>query len=245
MRTLLLAHDTVGLEIAEFLLTRYGDDIAAVVTTEEDDISALARAHSVKTLVYQSADGVADALNQPLDVGILAWWPKIIPSELIAIPARGFVNTHPSLLPQNRGKHTSFWAIVEEAPFGATVHSVDSGIDSGGVITQREISYDWCDTAKDLHCKAKAVSAALFKEVYPELRAGPIAARPQPFGDGSYHRSSEINTASRIDLDRAYTGREFLNLLRARTYPGFPGCRFQDAGETYEVTVTIRKVDDK
>ena len=46
MRTLLLANDTVGLEIAEFLLTRYRDDVAAVVTTDDDDISALARAHT-------------------------------------------------------------------------------------------------------------------------------------------------------------------------------------------------------
>ncbi len=245
MRTLLLANDTVGLEIAEFLLTRYRDDVAAVVTTDDDDISALARAHSVKTLVSQSANAVADAFDQPLDLGILAWWPKIIPSELIAVPTHGFVNTHPSLLPQNRGKHTSFWAIVEEAPFGVTVHSVDAGIDSGAIIAQREIPYDWCDTARDLHSKAKTLTVALFKEVYPELRAGPIAARPQLSGAGSFHRSNEINEVSRIDLDQSYIGRELLNLLRARTYPGYPGCRFQDAGETYDVTVTIRKVNDK
>lgn len=35
-----------------------------------------------------------------------------------------------------------------------------------------------------------------------------------------------------------------LNLLRAWTFPGRPGCSFEADGSTYEIGITIRKVEE-
>lgn len=176
-------------------------------------------------------------------MGVMAWWPKILKRPLLDAPKYGFVNTHPSLLPHNRGKHYNFWALVEQAPFGVTLHRVDSGIDSGDIVAQTRISYDWCDSGGSLYFKAQAAMVSLFCQTYPRLRTGNFEARPQDPKMGSFHHSSEIDMASRIDLDARYQGRELLNLLRARTFEGYPGCWFEEAGDRYEVSVSIRKVN--
>jgi len=49
-----------------------------------------------------------------------------------------FINTHVGITPRYRGVHGGYWAIAEgqEALFGATVHYVDPGVDTGEVIAQ-------------------------------------------------------------------------------------------------------------
>ncbi len=56
--------------------------------------------------------------------------------------------------------------------------------------------------------------------------------------------SHELQPASRIDLDRQSSARQLLNLLRARTFPGYPACHFEDKGEMYEVRVDIRRLSE-
>jgi hypothetical protein len=55
------------------------------------------------------------------------------------------------------------------------------------------------------------------------------------------HYAKEIDAASTIELDKIYTARELVNRLRARTFFGHPACRFEDNGETYEITVNIKR----
>ena len=63
-------------------------------------------------------------------------FPYLIPSEILAIPAIGTLNLHPAYLPYNRGWHTPTWAIYEGTPFGATLHWVDKGVDTGDIALQ-------------------------------------------------------------------------------------------------------------
>jgi methionyl-tRNA formyltransferase len=79
----------------------------------------------------------------------------------------------------------------------------------------------------------------LFQDTYPTLRNLEFARHPQPPRDGSFHRASELEAASRLGLDDTYTARALLNLLRARTFPPHPACWFTDGGRTYEVRVAI------
>jgi hypothetical protein len=44
-----------------------------------------------------------------------------------------------------------------------------------------------------------------------------------------------------IDLEKTYTARDLLNLLRARTFPGYRACTFSDGEASYEVRVEIKR----
>lgn len=242
MKLVLLADGKVGLGIANYMFASYPQDLGLVVTTEKNEIYRAAESKGVPVQVFKSAFQVIECLNDGCDLGVLAWWPKIVKSPLLELPTHGFVNTHPSLLPYNRGKHYNFWALVERAPFGVTLHKVDAGIDTGAIIAQQSIPYDWCDNGESLYFKAQAAMLDLFQRTYPGLRRGGFESTPQDLGAGSFHHSSEIEKASQIDLDRICSARDLLNLLRARTFEGHPGCWFEDEGIRYEISINVRKI---
>lgn len=244
MRLLLLADRQVGREITRWLLESYAQDVALVVTTAANEIYDSARSAQVDCLVYSSAEQVCARVRAAaggVDLGVLAWWPTLVRQPLLGLPRLGFVNTHPSLLPHNRGKHYNFWALVEQAAFGVTLHFVGGGVDDGDIVAQRRVPYGWEDTGGSLHAKAADAMAHLFKETYPLLRTLQIPRHPQDVRSGSFHLAKELEPASRIQLDRQYRARDLLNLLRARTFPGHPACWFRDGEDEYEVRVEITK----
>ena len=242
MKIVLFADNVVGVEITLFLLENYPEDLSLIITTEKNIISELAQKHNVSTHVYDSLDSVISKFPEEIDLGVLAWWPNILKESLIEKPRYGFVNTHPSLLPYNRGKHYNFWALVEEAPFGVTLHRVEPSVDAGAIVAQREILYDWLDNGESLYRKAQKTMIELFCTVYPALRDSNIPSVPQDMAKGSFHLSSELELASKLHLDEEYVARNLLNLLRARTFDGHPGCWFEDLGVRYEISISIKKV---
>jgi methionyl-tRNA formyltransferase len=238
MRLLLMAHNVVGTRITNFLLNNYKKDLSLVVTTGENYIFRECNRMSVP--VRTSTEKWYPI--PPVDLGILAWWPHIIKKELIEFPKHGFINTHPSYLPYNRGKHYNFWALAEQTPFGVTLHRVDEGIDTGPIIAQRKIPYGWTDTGETLYYKAQDAMVDLFMETYPKLRRLKFKERKQAADKGSFHKAEDIALASQIHLDATYKARDLLNLLRARTFDLKPNCWFMDKGVEYEVSTTIRRV---
>lgn len=244
LKLLLMADGRVGLAIFEWLATYWGRDLGLVVVVSDNPISTSARQNGIPCAVFESEEKILaeiSALKLQFDLGLMAWWPKIIRQPILSLPSQGFINTHPSLLPHNRGKHYNFWALVEEAPFGVTLHKVDGGIDTGDIVAQRRIPYSWEDTGATLYEKAQSGMVSLFKKAYADLRNLNFNAVPQRLDEGSFHRASELDEASRIELDQRYTGRELLNRLRARTFRPHPACWFTDGGDVYEVRVEIEK----
>lgn len=66
---------------------------------------------------------------------------KIIDVEKITCP---IINLHISYLPYNRGAHPNFWSWWDETPKGVSIHFIDSGIDTGPVITRCQVQ-EWKD----------------------------------------------------------------------------------------------------
>jgi methionyl-tRNA formyltransferase len=231
----------VGLKIGEWLLNNYREDVSLAVALPNSEVNRFFKSENVATIDYQSEKKLCEylSLNERYDLGLLVWWPKIISKQLIVATKNGFINTHPSYLPFNRGKHFSFWAIVEQVPFGVSLHLVDSGIDSGPVIAQSRIDYDWEDTGGSLYSKAKEAMFELFVATYPAIRQLNYPIVLQDLQQGSFHDSKEIKDASTIKLDDQYVARDLLNLLRAKMFQGHSPCFFEDNGKVYDVRISI------
>jgi len=243
----LFAADQPGVEIARLIAAR-GDRIPLLVLDRQNfrgcnDAIVEAIAGHAGAVMFHDQD-IREELAKA-DVALLAWWPRIIAGDLLAIPRLGFLNCHPSLLPHNRGKHYNFWALIEEAPFGVSIHWVSERVDAGDVAFQAPVATTWEDTGETLFHKARAAMVELVRASYDRIRAGDIPRIPQDLARGSFHKASEIDAASRIDLDANVRARDLLNLLRARTFQGYPAAWFTDDGERYEVRVEIRKTDER
>jgi methionyl-tRNA formyltransferase len=244
MKLILFADNKVGSEVLNYFLGHFREDLYTVVTVEENQIYKQAKLNGLQVEVFDKNNNQNEFYNKKFELGVLAWWPQIIKEPLLSLPQKGFINFHPSFLPYNRGKHYNFWALVEQCPFGVSLHKVDAGIDTGGIVSQRLLSYNWEDNGETLYKKAQTEIVELFKSIYPSLRKGEIASISQDLSKGSFRLSSEIDKASEIKIDDTYIARELLNLIRARTFEGHPSCWFEEIdGEKYEVRIQIKRKD--
>jgi len=75
---------------------------------------------------------------------------RIISATVLDSVDKKFINIHAGITPKYRGVHGGYWALVEDDKehCGVTLHFVDSGIDSGQIISQAVIDI----TPKDNFC---------------------------------------------------------------------------------------------
>ena len=247
VKVVVFAGGLVGARVVEYMLSRFSYCVAGLVVSPDDDkmeliLSNLPPAISVSVWHVDMEEATHEMIRsiRP-DVVVLAWWPLLLKHATLQLGQKYTLNMHPSLLPNCRGKDPNFWSIVEQRPFGVTIHHVDRGVDTGDVAFQREIVIDWQDTGETLYRKSQEAMISLFQEVFPRIMNLDIPKVSQSAQQGSYHRRNELESASRIDLNRKYSGRELLDILRARTFPPHPSAHFEDRGETYDVRITIEK----
>ena len=68
---------------------------------------------------------------------VVVAYGKLLPSSVLAIPTKGTLNVHPSLLPKFRGPSPIIGAILAgDTETGVTVMVLDEGMDSGPVVAQ-------------------------------------------------------------------------------------------------------------
>ena len=233
----------VGFRILEWLMENFVDDLSLVIYINESESIVECKNLGIECKKYISNDDIlAHTTEKDLsfDVGFLLWWPHIIKGELLNVPSEGFINTHPSLLPYGRGRNPNFWALKNNTPFGVSLHFVDRGIDSGDIIAQKELEYDWEDNGKSIHEKGKNGIYNLFCETYSSIRNFNFKVSHQTCTE-EYHFSKDMDKACDIDLNKKYTARDLLNVLRARTFNEKPSCYFIDNSSRYNVSVEIKK----
>lgn len=184
----------------------------------------------------------AMSANRP-DAGLLAWWPDIIRMPLLSLPRRGWVNMHPSFLPFNRGKHPNFWCLAEGTPCGVALHLATSSVDAGDIIARAELPVSWEDTGESVYKRSLELIVELFAASIDDIVQGHIRRTAQVRSEGSLHRLGDIESASRIDLDRRYRARELLNIIRGRMFKPHPTAYFVEEGKKYSVEIVIREME--
>ncbi len=71
-------------------------------------------------------------------IAVIAAYGKILPAELLRIPASGFVNIHPSLLPRHRGPAPIVHTILAgDKKMGVSLIVLDNQMDHGPLIAQQ------------------------------------------------------------------------------------------------------------
>lgn len=242
---MVFADGDVGLSCVKYLIETRVNIIDTIVVTNESSLvfKELNQLDLESTNIIFVQDVDQYKFNN-IEYFLLLWWPFILKEEVIKIPKIGVINTHPSLLPFNRGKNYNFWNLVEDVPFGVTLHFINEGIDSGDIIFQKEIVKTWEDNGKTLYEKAQREMVKLFKEKIDDILNLKYIRKKQNLNQGSYHNGSELEPASEIFLEKKYTAKDLLNLLRARVFPPYNSCYFYENGDKYEVKIKIEKVEN-
>ena len=106
---------------------------------------------------------------------------RIIARRVLEATDAVFINTHCGITPEYRGVHGGYWALYRSDPAncGVTVHLVDPGIDTGGILAQQRIepgsrdnfvTYPYLQLAAGLPLLVAAVGSALEGRHVPQAR---------------------------------------------------------------------------
>jgi methionyl-tRNA formyltransferase len=135
-------------------------------------------------------------------------------------PRLGTINCHAGKLPFYRGRNTLNWALInDEKEFGITVHYVDTGVDTGDIISQEVFAITDQDNYATLLERAYSECANLLFLTIKRLSYGHVIRRPQseihPFG---FYCTRRLEGDEILDWNQ--TSREIFNFVRATCRPG-------------------------
>ena len=99
---------------------------------------------------------------------------RIIARKVLQAVSCPFVNVHAGITPRYRGSHGAYWALAnnDKDHCGVTVHLVDAGIDTGNILSQKNITITQKDNFTTYPLLQLAEGLRLLKEVIPQLLAG-------------------------------------------------------------------------
>jgi methionyl-tRNA formyltransferase len=115
------------------------------------------------------------------DLMVVVAFGQILPPEVLAIPRRGCVNLHASLLPRWRGAAPIQAAILAgDAETGVTLMQLDAGLDTGPMLASVRVPIDADTTGGSLHDELAQRGAGLLRQHLDALLAGTLSAAAQP-----------------------------------------------------------------
>lgn len=133
------------------------------------------------------------------DLLVVVAYGLILPPEALAIPLRGCLNIHGSLLPRWRGAAPIQRALLAgDTETGVTIMQMDAGLDTGPVLLEKRLAIQPEDDAASLHATLAALGAQALLEALTGLEAGRLVPRPQA-AEGVTYAAKIDKTEARID----------------------------------------------
>jgi len=247
-KVVLMANKKIGLEVAKFLVERCDHIVALFLTGEDDKIS-----RQIKNVVSLNADMVFIGIRRHDEPNILSilpdfdyiitvYWPYLLKKNILSLPKDGSVNFHPAMLPVNQGWYPHVFNILEGSEPGVTLHVINSGIDTGPIWAQSRVKTYPYDTADTLYYRLQSGILELFKKTWPKICNNSIMPIIQNNKKSVYHSIDEVKSFDEIDLNKNYTGREIIDILRARTFlnRGY-AYFFDDIGRKIYIRVSLNE----
>ncbi|MFC1961610.1 methionyl-tRNA formyltransferase [Chloroflexota bacterium] len=252
MRILYLANNRVGYQVLSWLKEQ-GEEVVGLVIHPEGR-QKFAREILEAAALPPDKVYYGTQLNEPdtlrslrglrADIALSVFFGYLLRGEILKLFSHGVINLHPAYLPYNRGAYPNIWSIVEGTPVGATLHSVDEGVDTGDIIARKEVSVTPVDTGETLYRKLEEASVDLFRETWPFIRTGKAPRIPQDESAGTYHLTRDVENLDQIDLEATYRARDLINLLRARTFPPYRGAYFT-VGEGRRIYLRLQLIPEE
>lgn len=198
-----------------------------------------AQEHSIRVLqpkTLKDESLVTELRSEMWDLFIVAAYGKLIPQTILAIPHRGTLNVHPSLLPMLRGASPIRTAILRDVrETGVTIMLMDEELDHGPILSQKIVPIpNWPPRGTVLDEVLAREGGKLLSECVPLWICNQISPVPQPHERATFSEKIRKEDGE-IDLsDDAYQ-----NLLKIRAFEGWPGTYFFAQKKDKRVRVKI------
>ena len=174
--------------------------------------------------VYQPEtlrDGTALTILQELapELIVVAAYGRFLPDEILALPPKGCINVHSSLLPKYRGSAPINWAILNgEAETGVTIQRMVHDMDAGDILLQRSTPIGETEDAEQLYSRLADMGGELVVEAVAQIQAGTASYTPQ---DHTRATLAPMLSKAMSPVDWTRSAQEIFNQIRG-LYP-WPG----------------------
>jgi methionyl-tRNA formyltransferase len=241
-RAVVCAYHNVGVRCLKTLLA-HGIDVALVITHDDlpqeqiwfASVAATAADYGIATIAPtdpNADDVVTRVAGCRPDFLFSFYYRQLLKPPLLALPPRGALNVHGSLLPKFRGRAPVNWAIIHGAiQTGATLHYMTEKPDAGDIVAQSAVPILPDDTAQEVFDKVTVAAELALHAALPSLVAGTAARYAQDPAEASYFggRKPEDGT-----IDWWQAAPVIHNLVRA-VAPPYPGARTRLRGRPARV----------
>ncbi|MBE7516329.1 MAG: methionyl-tRNA formyltransferase [Chloracidobacterium sp.] len=208
-----------------------GHDICAVYTQPDRPAGRGGRLTPSAVKVYAVEHGLA--IHQPeklraeaeterfrsvdADVAVVVAYGRILPIEYLTAFAKGAINVHFSLLPKYRGAAPVNWAIVNgDRVTGVTTMRMDTGLDTGDILMQRETDIGPEENAIELMDRLAMTGSQLLLDTLNRLDI--LKPTPQ---DNAKATIAPIMKKSDGQIDWNFSAKAIFD--RIRGFQPFPG----------------------
>lgn len=198
---------------------------------------------------YSPALKITDAklplpeLPPDIELCIVASFGKILPAPYLKVPKLGFLNVHPSLLPELRGPAPIQGIILGQGSPGVTIIKMDEEMDHGPIVAQEKVEMDPLpDHYAIVEDKLARAGGKLLAVVLPKWVAGEIQAQPQDHSLATY-----IKLIKKEDGLLRLEGDPEMNLRKVFAYSTWPGAYFffkTKMGKELRIVVKNAKMED-
>jgi len=236
-RAVVFAYHDVGVRCLSVLLDA-GVEVALVVTHTDapgdtiwfDSVAQLAARYDIPAVTPDDPNTpeFLEKIRALAPDFLFSFYYKLmLKAPLLALPKRGALNMHGSLLPHYRGRVPVNWAIIHgERETGATLHYMTEKPDAGPIVDQQAVPILRDDTAAEVMRKVTCAAEVALHRALPGLIAGTAAAIPQDLTQGGYFGARRAEHG-RIDWSQSASA--IHNLIRA-VAPPYPGAFTEVAG---------------
>jgi methionyl-tRNA formyltransferase len=154
------------------------------------------------------------------------FYEQILKSGVLHAPKEGAINIHYAPLPRYRGRFSTMYGIFNgDESTAVTTHWVDRGIDTGDILSQREVPIFKDDTAKDLYMRCTVTGLDLFRDLLFKIGKGKrLRSRKQDETKATYTPYCLPNNGK---IDWNWDSNRIYNFIRAMTFNPYPGPTFK------------------
>ncbi len=182
---------------------------------------------------------VGELADLDVDVAVVVAYGQILPAPVLALPRRGFVNVHFSVLPRWRGAAPVARAILAgDATTGVSLMVLDEGMDTGPVLAREETQIGELERAGELTARLAARGASLLADYLAAYVRGDVV--PEAQDDEAATLAPKLTTAE-ARIDRAAPADDVLR--RVRAFHPRPGAWLEADGERLKVLAAAPTAD--
>jgi methionyl-tRNA formyltransferase len=258
-RVVLLINGDLGLNVLKYLIDQTNVEVSGVILNsvyKRDPnyfnlISGLLQdfGKDIPILSYEKSIDIKDQVRdilQDSNYGVSALFGHILPNELLDNVDCEIINLHPSLLPNGRGADPIPWSIIDQQKQGVTIHVIDSGLDTGAVLFQRDFRTDIGMNAGQIYEIATAMLFQEFVGIFHHWLSGSIGKVPQLDFPISIHKSADLEKIRVIKSGDTGTFEDFVRKLQALTFADGRKPLFVDeSGKLWRINFSLTREGDE